>query len=127
MSTTYDGIEQLANEGAFTYKGVAFNGHETGSLSYTVDFGTKEGWGMITGISGTGNITMKKAPITNLDNEVVTGLGIEGKAVFQKYPTITGNYELGFFGPKAEEIAGRVSDENDWYSDLNEIGFGGRR
>lgn len=127
LSTTNDGIAQLANEGAFTYKGAAFNGHETGSLSYTVDFGTKEGSGMITGISETGNITMEKASIANLNNEVVQGLGIEGKAVFQKDPTITGNYELGFFGPKAEEIAGRVSDENDWYSELNEIGFGGRR
>lgn len=138
-----------------TYKGVAFDINEQGKLHYQVDFGKKEGFGEITGLSKYGKITLEKGTIGNLsknskdleDYFSENQMGITGLAKAEKspeYAAITGRpavrdvvraYDLQFFGPKAEEIGGIVRTEDqyiengssrDEYLDAN-IGFGGKR
>lgn len=100
--------------GSFDYKGIAFNGSGQGVLSYHVDFGTKTGNGKITGLKDHGDITLHKANITNnvLSRdlgtvEIKSIAGIEGKATGLHLGD-NPRYRLGFFGPKAEEIAGHI-------------------
>lgn len=118
---------------SYHYKGQAFTGKSNdGILDYTVDFGNKRGNGLITGLSEFGDITLKEAPITNVDDPTFKGAGIvDAPAVSAKKDF--GTYTLGFFGPKAEEIAGSVEltrpknealgkDEQDF-----NVVFGGKR
>lgn len=103
--------------GSFDYKGVAFNGSGQGVLSYHVDFGSKTGNGKITGLKDHGDITLHKANITNNISsrdlgavEIKSIPGIEGKVNGLNLGD-NPRYRLGFFGPKAEEIAGYVETD----------------
>ncbi|MGG4603766.1 factor H binding protein domain-containing protein [Paenalcaligenes sp. Me131] len=127
LQTTSAAIAGL--DGQFTYQGVAFSGSDEGKLSYVVDFGSREGSGQISGLTETGNIDLLKASIANLNQEMIQGMGIVGKATFEKDPTADISYELGFFGPNAEEIAGRVNyvRDGDNVHNISEVGFGGKR
>lgn len=100
--------------GSFDYKGIAFNGSGKGELSYHVDFGSKTGSGRIIGLKEHGNITLHQAGITgSIDSRDIGGndktaiAGIEGKATGSNLSS-NSVYRLGFFGPKAEEIAGHI-------------------
>ncbi len=104
--------------GNFHYKGIAFNGSGKGVLSYHVDFGSKTGSGRITGLKEHGDITLHQAKITDkIDSRDIGGndktiiSGIEGKATGQDLG-VSAKYRLGFFGPKAEEIAGHIETQN---------------
>lgn len=130
LKTASSAIDTLSSDNAvFTYEGTAFNGQDQGTLSYSVDFGAREGSGTITGLTQTGTIDLQTASIANVNTEMVKGMGIAGKAQFANDPGKDIDYALGFFGPKAEEIAGRISYANDADNDkgFSEIGFGGTK
>lgn len=114
----------LPEAGQAVYVGKAFVEYEgrprLGDLNYVVDFTAKTGNGYISSdISKirlhTGEIS-SGSYVNELDGTKISGYGIGGDAssVFGK-----GEYQLGFFGPKAEEIVGSVE-----FGDTS-IGFGG--
>lgn len=115
----------LPAAGKFNYTGIATDGEKQGALSYTVDFEKKNGKGEITGIGKT-DITLNEGSITEFshtnefDNTVIKGHGISSTTI-RKDGTTAGKYELGFFGPNAEEIVGAVTEGTD------SIGFAGSR
>ncbi len=105
----------IPSAGNATYRGSAFSKNSnSGVLVYTVNFTTRVGDGTITGLSGHGTVDLINAPIS--------GSGITGSA---NSSLGSGNYDLKFFGPNAEEIAGKVTgigaDAN------NDIGFAGKQ
>jgi len=124
----------LPSAGSFNYKGVAFNEKEQGKLDYTINFDTKKGAGSISGLSETGTITLHESNIvqggsefrntyatTNKDhdNKGVYGV-LNGRATSEKQGNA--RYELGIFGPNADEIVGSV------YKDGKDVaGFGGQK
>ena len=116
--------ETLPSTGSFNYKGVAFNEKEQGKLDYTINFDTKKGAGSISGLNQTGKITLHESNITKIWDygfEKYTHYGVEeGKATSEKQGNIT--YDLGIFGPNADEVSGTVSQGN---KDL--AGFGGKK
>ena len=91
----------LPSAGSFNYKGVAFNENERGNLDYTINFDTKMGSGSISGLNETGKITLHESNIVKRDNAT---------------------YDLGIFGPNANEIAGIVTK-----GDKDLVGFGGQK
>jgi len=104
----------LPTSGTATYTGQAFaRNAQTGSLSYTVDFSLKTGSGSINGIATHGAITLTNAPISGGD---ISGAAFSSTLGW-------GEYELDFFGPQAEEIAGDV----DNFGIGNDVGFAGRK
>ena len=111
--------QTLPNSGKFDYSGIASDGVSKGKLAYSVDFDSRKGSGKITGIGSDINLheaSIREVSHTNeIDNTVIKGHGIQGSSS-------RGNYALGFFGPKAEEIVGTVDDRNN-----GEIGFAGSR
>ncbi|PJG85136.1 factor H binding protein domain-containing protein [Conservatibacter flavescens] len=116
--TTIEGTETkvLPQEGRANYVGKAFigigaNTNDEGSLSYDVNFTERKGSGTITGIERYGDVLLNEAPIVNV--------GIAGTATSSSE---TGNYELKFYGPNAEEVAGKAS-----FGEGKDIGFGGTR
>lgn len=117
-------IDALPTEGTFAYNGAAFSGHDKGTLNYSVDFKNRLGKGEITGLNQFGKITLHEAAITRSVDEDMAKIGINGKMSASQRPKDSGAYELGFFGPKAEEIAGDA-----WFDDryLSDIGFAGKR
>ncbi|WP_304672725.1 factor H binding protein domain-containing protein [Neisseria blantyrii] len=106
--------QNLPTAGKFDYSGVASDGASQGTLAYSVDFGSRKGSGKITGIGSDINLSeasIQEARHTNeIDNTEINGYGIKGSSN-------KGDYELGFFGPNAEEIVGTVNN--------GEIGFAG--
>ena len=111
--------QNLPTAGKFDYSGVASDGTSQGKLAYSVDFGSRKGSGKITGIGSDINLSeasIQEARHTNeIDNTKINGYGIKGSSN-------KGAYELGFFGPNAEEIVGTVDDRQN-----GEIGFAGSR
>lgn len=116
-----------------SYTGIAWTKNATGnpdytlgSLNYEVDFDKKEGSGKIDGADGLSNITLEKSKIVrvssidSLDKQMKSGQGIVGVA---NQGSEKGEYSLGFFGDKAQEIAGYVNFENK--KDYVDVAFSG--
>jgi len=113
----------IAQNAIFDYKGVAFDGQEEATFNYRVLFGTREGHGSIAGFTRTGLITLWPQQIDN--DWIIRGKAHMEKA-FRGEPYI--NYELAFFGPNAEEIAGDVYDPTgEGLLGDSEIIFAGKR
>jgi len=111
----------IAENAIFEYKGVAFDGKEEGTLNYTMLFGQRMGHGSITGFARTGAIKLWPAQLTN------DGF-IRGDALLEGVPSNKQDtkYELSFFGPNAEELAGYVYDDlNGNFLGDSEIIFAG--
>lgn len=106
--------QTLPTAGKFNYSGIASDGVSQGKLAYSVNFDNGKGSGTITGIGSDINLheaSIREGSYTNeIDNTEIKGYGIQGSSN-------RGDYALGFFGPKAEEIVGTVND--------GEIGFAG--
>ena len=106
--------QTLPTAGKFDYSGIASDGVSQGKLAYSVNFDNGKGSGTITGIGSDINLheaSIREGSYTNeIDNTEIKGYGIQGSSN-------RGDYALGFFGPKAEEIVGTVND--------GEIGFAG--
>ncbi|OBX50282.1 factor H binding protein domain-containing protein [Moraxella nonliquefaciens] len=106
--------EKLPTTGKFNYSGSGKIGTQSGirdaKFSYDVDFANKTGSGSL------GNITLSKGNITTqthtseIDNSPITAPGIEGRATDGRY---SGDYDLAFFGPNADEIVGVVELGNE--------------
>jgi len=117
FSTPALALNKLITEDAiFRYKGVALDGKEEGTLNYTMSFGQRKGYGSITGFTRTGSIDLAPAQLRS-------DWRIEGEARLEKD---RGNgfveYELSFFGPNAEEIAGHVYDNGNGRGDKGILG-----
>ena len=125
----------LPSAGSFNYKGVAFTEKEQGNLNYTINFDTKKGAGSISGINQTGNITLHESDIVKVQG----GEAFKNNSAFiyggkkDVYGVLNGaataekqgkaSYELGIFGPNADEVAGAVFQEHD----EGTVGFGGKK
>lgn len=122
---------QIPTSGTAVYQGKAFSGYgSAGDLRYEVNFDNRRGEGRITGIADTGTIELNRGYISDIKLGVKTMRGIESSAYAGGY---SGKYQLGFFGPNAEEVAGRVT-LNGSQAGIHtngkgqaEIGFGGQR
>ncbi|WP_150540121.1 Slam-dependent surface lipoprotein [Actinobacillus vicugnae] len=94
--------EKLPSEGKATYVGEAFdsfgkNPQLSGKLSYDVDFAKQEGSGKVERDNGR-SIDLEQGKITQ--NQISSTAKIENSE--------TGTYNFSFFGPNAEEIAGKI-------------------
>ena len=102
-------LSALPTAGTYNYSGAAFTQNETGGkLSYDVNFDTRTGRGIITGIAEAGTIKLDEGNIrpmshtnTDSDNSTISGAGIQSTATSERAGS--GIYKLGFFGPNAEE------------------------
>lgn len=112
---------------SFSYKGEAFDSNEVGKLEYQVVFVTPteiSGSGKITGLTRSGDITLKSA---NIEERKFNGgdvqWGFVGDASSVK--SGDGRYRAALFGPKAEEVAGFARFEQ--IESPYDVGFGGKR
>ncbi|VEJ22273.1 factor H binding protein domain-containing protein [Neisseria animaloris] len=118
-------LAKLPTQGNFLYEGQAFTGkNDTGRLIYNVNFDRREGSGTILNLGKYDKISLGTGSIKEFKPNGTFGgkVGIEGRASYGKS---SGSYKLGFFGPKAEEIAGQAGLKIEG-KDVN-IGFGGRK
>ncbi|MBM5615188.1 factor H binding protein domain-containing protein [Listeria innocua] len=110
----------LPTEGKATYTGKASherwqNIHDM-DLTYNVDFTKRTGSGYaIKGYSTDylgGKVTLNEGSITkmNLLGNEVMGISSSAKGL----NGISGNYEIGFFGPEAQEISGTLKMNSSW-------------
>ncbi|OOF75587.1 hypothetical protein BKG96_10585 [Rodentibacter caecimuris] len=110
MDGRFGGFETkvLPTEGNATYKGVGFTAERQGDLTYTVDFAKKEGEGEISGLKDLGTLHLDKGNIVRPYNYDGWGLGINSSMTAKEWKdqNVTGQYQLFFYGPNAEEIAG---------------------
>ncbi len=126
----------IANKVIANYAGVAYHnyqgGSEDGKLEYTIDFGQRQGWGKITGISGAaGDITLHQASIKPISTPMGRVYGIEAGDVSIKGKK-NYEYQLGIAGPNAEEVVGLIEakgyiDSSDLLDRSGDIGFIGKR
>lgn len=126
-NTGVSGLETLEKnlplEGSATYEGGALAYERQGKLSYTVNFGTKEGQGTITEMPDIGTLTLEKGTIGKRYDRT---MGIAGNVVAENWKNagVTGSYLLDFYGPKAEEIAGTAKLSQDYTNAYNNPEFG---
>ena len=103
-------VDKFPTEGKATYNGVAFDAKKQGQLKYTVNFTERKGSGAITGLDHIGDITLHEADLYK--SASAGNMKIKGTAVandWQNEGGVTGNYNVDFFGPNAEEIAGKMT------------------
>jgi len=114
----------LPTQGIINYQGRAMAGSDNheGRLNYQIDYGTRKGHGSITGLAGFGNIDLQEGDLTPNQNQNTGHELIAGDAVSSTLGE--GRYQLGIFGPQANEIAGKAHFRHQ----LNkEVGFAGGR
>ena len=112
------GIEPLAGEiptsGKATYTGVAFDKDDRGTLSYHVDFGSKQGHGNITNLGRYGNVTLQPATFRQVNEadyviyEIPQRVGV---ASSDRYGRMS--YDLRLWGPQAAELSGKLSNTDE--------------
>ena len=103
-------IDKFPVEGKATYNGVAFDAKKQGELTYTVNFSERRGSGEITGLEHIGDITLHEADLYKSVSE--GNMKIKGTASVESWRDeggVSGNYSVNFFGPNAEEIAGKIT------------------
>lgn len=101
---------QFPTEGKATYTGVAFDSHSQGTLTYNVDFAKKTGQGSIEGLEHIGRLTLDQGEIYKSASS--GGMRARGRISADEWKNvrdISGDYQLGFYGKNAEEIAGRAT------------------
>lgn len=116
-------VDKFPLEGKATYTGVAFDAKKQGELTYTVNFAERKGSGEITGLDHIGDITLQEADLYKSATE--GNMKIKGTAVandWQNEGGVTGNYNVDFFGPNAEEIAGKITLSQGQYKFVNNRG-----
>lgn len=124
LNVTVKGLEtqdaHVPTIGRATYTGEAFSLMTgDGKFDYLVDFDERTGSGKITGFN-VGTLELAEGELTkvNLDGKSVTGVSskVDG--------SVSGDYTLGLYGTKAQEIAGKGSVSN---GKTYQIGFGGKQ
>lgn len=116
-------VDKFPTEGKATYNGVAFDAKKQGELTYTVNFAERKGSGEITGLDHIGDITLQEADLYKSASD--GNMKIKGYAVandWQNEGGVTGNYNVDFFGPNAEEIAGKITLSQGQYKFVNNRG-----
>ncbi|QSZ39772.1 hypothetical protein CYK57_01954 [Actinobacillus pleuropneumoniae] len=101
---------QFPTEGKATYTGVAFDSHSQGTLTYNVDFAKKTGQGSIEGLEHIGRLTLDQGEIYKSASS--GGMRARGRISADEWKNVrdtSGDYQLGFYGKNAEEIAGRAT------------------
>ncbi|QIM67286.1 hypothetical protein A4G16_07850 [Mannheimia granulomatis] len=98
--------DKLPTEGRATYKGKAFDAHgdaglNGGSLTYDVDFSNRKGSGKVENEYG-GHISLEQGNIEN------GGISSTAHRHHKDNSIESGSYNIEFFGPKAEEIGGKI-------------------
>ncbi|PWC14536.1 factor H binding protein domain-containing protein [Brenneria corticis] len=128
-----------------TYSGEVFNHIATssnGSLTYTIDTATRTGSGSFSGLTGNqrdiGSFildgTLETAALTNVNGQprIVDGgvsLTSNNRVLNDQLTNYDPKYDLGVYGPNAEEIAGHIHDlsEPGEQDILGGIGFSAAR
>lgn len=128
-----DPTKNLPTTGTFNYAGTGMvatsAGMSQGKFSYDVDFVEKTGSGSISGLSNSSDIELTKGSIelithTSELGDTMTMQGVNAIAMNDKN---IGGYTLGFFGPNAEEVVGKVELlKNSSYEGAKGI-FGGKK
>ena len=110
ISGRFGGFETkiLPTEGSAIYQGKAFTIERQGNLTYNVDFARREGEGNITELKDLGTLHLDKGNIVRPFNYEGWGLGINSSITAEEWQgqNVKGQYQLFFYGPNAEEIAG---------------------
>ncbi len=110
ISGRFGGFETkiLPTEGSAIYQGKAFTIERQGNLTYNVDFARREGEGNITELKDLGTLHLDKGNIVRPFNYEGWGLGINSSITAKEWQgqNVKGQYQLFFYGPNAEEIAG---------------------
>ncbi|OOF45976.1 hypothetical protein BKK51_04435 [Rodentibacter trehalosifermentans] len=101
----------LPSEGNATYKGKAFTSNpaaiiHSGDLTYNVDFANRTGSGKLSGFSGIGDINLDEGRIGKTNHGAGPNYGVASSASMAD--GTRGEYDLVFYGPDAEEIAGNA-------------------
>jgi len=113
----------VAQKEIFNYTGVAFDRAQPATLNYTMDFGKREGQGSITTLDRTGPIDLKAAQLNS--DWVIKG---DARLVDISASQQDAKYELYFYGPRAEEVVGKVYDTSIHDSlDNSDIIFAGEK
>lgn len=103
-------------EGKATYTGVAFDSHSQGTLTYNVDFAKKTGQGSIEGLEHIGRLTLDQGEIyKSASTGNMRARGNISADEWKNVRDIRGDYQLGFYGKNAEEIAGRATLRQSQY------------
>ena len=110
ISGRFGGFETkiLPTEGSAIYQGKAFTIERQGNLTYNVDFARREGEGNSTELKDLGTLHLDKGNIVRPFNYEGWGLGINSSITAKEWQgqNVKGQYQLFFYGPNAEEIAG---------------------
>ena len=130
----------LPTVGKATYTGKGVYMHTSYDLNYNVDFAKRVGSGTLTGeyilthFGNSLNLNEGQIKTITLNDQKVTGISGIATGTGGNYINQDGTYQLGFFGPRAQEISGRVempADGMNGYGNNNkgmpELGFGGTR
>ncbi|EXI61409.1 Slam-dependent surface lipoprotein [Mannheimia granulomatis] len=115
--------DKLPTEGRATYKGKAFDAHgdaglNGGSLTYDVDFSNRKGSGKVENEYG-GHINLEQGNIEN------GGISSTAHRYHKDNSIESGSYNIEFFGPKAEEIGGKIEINGNGGTDR--LGISGTR
>ncbi|EFM93455.1 hypothetical protein AP460_02151 [Actinobacillus pleuropneumoniae] len=89
---------------------MAFDSHSQGTLTYNVDFAKKTGQGSIEGLEHIGRLTLDQGEIYKSASS--GGMRARGRISADEWKNVrdtSGDYQLGFYGKNAEEIAGRAT------------------
>lgn len=103
-------LENLPKQGSYSYQGLAFTGkNDTAQFIYNIDFDKRVGSGQIGKSKQYDIIKLKEHDITalNASSNFHATTGIKGDAEYGG--KTVGKYEVGLFGPAAEEIAGKAN------------------
>jgi len=135
--------QNVPSVGKAMYTGQAFSSIDNNAdFSYLVDFDKRKGSGEITGWEGEfGDIKLKEASLKKVNVGGKAAVGVSGvwsgitDENAAELSESKGNYTLGLFGPKAEEVAGTAtvtSVTTAGYTDVKAgsnyvVGFGGQK
>ena len=90
----------LPSEGLATYNGKAFTANHDGELTYTVNFTDRTGSGKLSNFKDIDDISLNSGEISSGSNMIKSSASMANGT--------QGEYELSFYGPNAEEIAGKA-------------------
>ena len=98
--------KNIPTNGKATYMGQGFFNGATATFIYNINFNIKKGQGRLTEMGGSGKLTLQEADIKRINLKGNNIIGVEGKAESSYNHLVDGHYQLGFFGPNAEEVSG---------------------
>ncbi|MBU5618065.1 factor H binding family protein [Psychrobacter sp. TAE2020] len=130
--------QNVPSVGKAVYTGSAFSSIDNNAeLSYLIDFDKRKGSGEITGWENEfGNVKLNEGDLKKVNVGGKSAVGVSGvwSGTNDIVSESNGNYTLGLFGPKAEEIAGTATvksmstgSSNVTAGNTYNVGFGGQK